>query len=57
MKRTGHSDYKAMMPSIDMEDAFKAESLTKLIGLFKNNDYLRVNNAESDGREEERCKS
>ncbi len=38
MKRTGHGGHKAMMPSIDMEDAFKAESMTKFIGLLKNND-------------------
>ena len=34
MKWTGHSDYKAMKPYIDVVDAIKAESMKKFDGLF-----------------------
>ena len=34
MKWTGHSDYKAMKPYIDVVDAIKAESMKKYDGLF-----------------------
>ena len=38
MKWTGHSDYKAMKPYIDIVDSIKAESMTKFNGLLKKND-------------------
>ena len=34
MKWTGHSDYKAMKPYIDVVDEIKAESMKKFDGLF-----------------------
>ncbi|MBQ0149070.1 MAG: phage integrase SAM-like domain-containing protein [Bacteroidales bacterium] len=34
MKWTGHSDYKAMKPYIDIVDSIKADSMTKFDGLF-----------------------
>jgi hypothetical protein len=34
MKRTGHSDYKAMKPYIDIVDSIMAGSMTKLDGLI-----------------------
>ena len=34
MKWTGHSDYSAMQPYIDIVDSIKATSMTKLNGLF-----------------------
>ena len=33
-KRTGHSDYKAMKPYIDIVDSIKAESMTKFNNLL-----------------------
>ena len=38
MKWTGHSDYKAMKPYIDIVDSIKAESMTKFNGSLKKND-------------------
>ncbi len=35
MKWTGHSDYKAMKPYIDIVDSIKASSMTKFDGLIK----------------------
>ena len=34
MKWTGHSDYKAMKPYIDIVDSLKASSMTKFDGLI-----------------------
>jgi hypothetical protein len=34
MKWTGHSDYKAMKPYIDIVDSIKASSMTKFDGLI-----------------------
>ena len=34
MKWTGHSDYKAMKPYIDIVDSIKASSMTKFDGLL-----------------------
>ena len=34
MKWTGHSDYKAMKPYIDIVDSIKASSMTKIGGLI-----------------------
>ncbi len=34
MKWTGHSDYKAMKPYIDIVDSIKAESMTKFNNLL-----------------------
>ena len=34
MKWTGHNDYKAMRPYIDIVDSIKAESMTKFNGLI-----------------------
>ena len=34
MKWTGHSDYKAMKPDIDIVDSIKAESMTQFNNLF-----------------------
>ena len=34
MKWTGHSDYKAMKPYIDIVDSIKAESMTKFNSLL-----------------------
>jgi len=34
MKWTGHSDYKAMKPYIDIVDSIKAGSMTKFDGLI-----------------------
>jgi integrase len=34
MKWTGHSDYKAMKPYIDIVDSIKADSMTKFNGLI-----------------------
>ncbi|MBR3388714.1 MAG: site-specific integrase, partial [Bacteroidales bacterium] len=34
MKWTGHSDYKAMKPYIDIVDSIKASSMTKFNGLI-----------------------
>lgn len=34
MKWTGHSDYNAMKPYIDIVDSIKADSMTKFDGLF-----------------------
>ena len=34
MKWTGHSDYKAMKPYIDIVDSIKASEMTKLNGLI-----------------------
>ena len=34
MKRTGHSDYKAMKPYINIVDSIKAGSMTKFDGLL-----------------------
>ena len=34
MKWTGHSDYKAMKPYIDIVDSVKADSMTKFNGLL-----------------------
>ncbi len=34
MKWTGHSDYKAMKPYIDIVDSIKAESMTQFNNLF-----------------------
>ena len=34
MKWTGHSDYKAMIPYIDIVDSIKAESMTKFNSLL-----------------------
>ena len=34
MKWTGHNDYKAMRPYIDIVDSIKAESMTKFNGLL-----------------------
>ena len=38
MKWTGHSDYKAMKPYIDIVDSIKAESMAKFNGLLKKDD-------------------
>ena len=35
MKWTGHSDDKAMKPYIDIVDAIKAESMTKVQGVVE----------------------
>lgn len=34
MKWTGHNDFKAMRPNIDIVDSIKAESMTKFNGLI-----------------------
>ena len=34
MKLTGHSDYRAMKPYIDIVDSIKASSMTKFDGLI-----------------------
>ena len=38
MKWTGHSDYSAMKPYIDIVDSIKAASMTRFNGLLEKND-------------------
>ena len=42
MKWTGHSDYKAMKPYIDIVDSIKASSMAKFYGLIENSESLFI---------------